>query len=119
MKKNHNKFFRFITCPCGNTEDLPIDAPRHHSQHFAWIKNTNSEALYRCTVCSRTVTSYIPKNPVAALSSFAASFTGEEPMDGDQTEQLSRIFLYFLNQENGNLSKEEDIRIRTSLNITD
>jgi len=118
MNANNNRL-RFLTCPCGNTEDLPIDEQRHHSQHFAWIKNTNSEALYRCTVCSKTVTSYISQNPVAALSSFAASFTEDEPMDGDQTEHLSQVFLYFLNQENGNLSKEEDLRIRRSLNITD
>lgn len=119
MPTTPNTGIRHITCPCGNTEDMPIDEQRHHPQHFAWIKNTNTEALYRCTVCSRTVTSYIPQNPVAALSSFAASFTGEEPLDGDETERLSQVFLYFLNRENGNFSKEEDLRIRRLLNIAD
>ena len=119
MNANNNKNLRFLICPCGNTEDLPIDEQRHHSQHFDWIENADEEAIYRCMVCGQTVHSCVKRDPIRAVASFAASFTGDEPMDGDQTEHLSKVFLYFLNRENGNLSKAEDLRIRRSLNITD
>ncbi|MGV9198799.1 MAG: hypothetical protein ACOC4M_08165 [Promethearchaeia archaeon] len=46
---------RIIECPnCGNTEELPIDEQRWHSQHFKWL---NGESIYICNICGSTAKS--------------------------------------------------------------
>lgn len=50
-----------ITCGCGHWEEMPADMPRHKTQTFKWIKNSdlNATAYYKCPDCSTTVRSEI------------------------------------------------------------
>jgi len=41
------------------------------------------------------------------IQKLAKDLTSDDPMDGDQTEDLAELFLLELNYQNGNLTPEE------------
>ena len=50
---------RAIECNCSNAEEFPADMPRHHSQSFTHVTNTDDgEAFYLCGQCEVEVKSY-------------------------------------------------------------
>ena len=59
MKKK--KETRLISCKCGACEEMPVHEQRHHSQHFEWIRNLESEAIYKC-YCSELTKSRVVEN---------------------------------------------------------
>ena len=54
---------RQINCcniECDNWEEFPADMPRHKSQTFEWIEDTeNNQALYKCPDCGEITESTI------------------------------------------------------------
>jgi len=108
---------RLISCKCGACEEMPVHEQRHHSQHFEWMDNWEDEGIYKCYSCGELSISKVSDNIIELIEDLAHEIKGDEPLDGDGTEYLTKVFQYFLDSYNGNLSKEEDEKLRKSLKI--
>lgn len=111
------KEYRLISCKCGAWEEMSVDEQRHHSQHFEWIDNWEDEGIYKCYNCGELSISKVKDNIIELIEDLVHEITGDEPLDGDGTEHLTKVFQYFLDSYNGNLSKEEDEKERKRLKI--
>lgn len=68
-------------------------------------------ALCKYSALNSTPSQVLPeKEYMNEIQSCVDRMEFEEPLDGDETEELAELFLFLLNEVNGNLDKDELVR---------
>ena len=68
------------------------------------LESTMGEGFGKGGICDKC---WEVREAVEDLQTALMEMNDSEPLDGDETEYLAKVFLYELNYANGNLSKDE------------